>query len=521
MPTSCVIYARVSTKEQQEEGYSIPAQLKAIRAFCAAEDLTPLAEFIEAESAGKAGRTQFGRMLDFLAANPECKVVVAHKLDRLYRNFADQVSLEEQLGVRARYVMGDVPASPQGELLRDVQLSVAKYYLGNLREEVKKGMEEKVSQGGWPHRAPLGYVNDKLARTVRPDPLTAPLVAWGFERYASGVVSVPQLSAELADKGLVRKNGARLATATLHRVLTNPFYCGRLQYKGELYPGNHEPLISVALYETVQERLQGNRQGTKTREHIYALRGALRCAECGCLITAGTHKQHVYYRCTHGKGKGSCSQNKYIREDLLMQQVDELLSRIEIGPEVVEALALDCERLLEEKREELGESLKAVSAEIASLRAKEKRLLDAYLEGQVAAELYREHAQELSSKRSALELRLSEAETAELAPIQQVRDLARQASSARLTFQEVSDENKREVVQSVLCNLDVQEGRIASYQWKGPFELLEMEPSGAFKHQWWAMRDLNPRPCPCKGPALPLRQSPGYEASHSTRESVL
>ncbi len=49
-----------------------------------------------------------------------------------------------------------MPETPQGELIRDVQLSVSKFYLGNLAEEVRKGMDEKVAQGGWPHeRLPL------------------------------------------------------------------------------------------------------------------------------------------------------------------------------------------------------------------------------------------------------------------------------------------------------------------------------------------------------------------------------
>ncbi len=130
--TECVIYARVSTKEQQAEGYSIPAQLKAIREFCAREKLSPVAEFVEAESAGKAGRTQFGSMLSYLASHPEVAVVVAHKLDRLYRNFRDQITLDD-LGVRARCVVGDTPETPQGELMRDVNLSFSKFYLENLR----------------------------------------------------------------------------------------------------------------------------------------------------------------------------------------------------------------------------------------------------------------------------------------------------------------------------------------------------------------------------------------------------
>ena len=134
--------------------------------------MLPVAEFMEAESAGKAGRKRFGAMLGFLTEHREVRVVVAHKLDRLYRNFSDQVKLEEELGVEARYVLGDMPDTPQGELLRDVQLSVAKFYLGNLREEVKKGMDEKVAQGGWPDEAPLGYLNDRKPARIVLDPLT-------------------------------------------------------------------------------------------------------------------------------------------------------------------------------------------------------------------------------------------------------------------------------------------------------------------------------------------------------------
>ncbi len=143
-------------------------------------------------------------MLAFLASHPEVRIVVAHKLDRLYRNFADQVALEEELGVRARYVLGDMPDTPQGELLRDVQLSVAKFYLGNLREEVKKGMDEKVAQGGWPHQAPLGYLNDRRRAPSSPTRSRAPLVAFAFERYASGAVSISRAGRRARLAGLVR-----------------------------------------------------------------------------------------------------------------------------------------------------------------------------------------------------------------------------------------------------------------------------------------------------------------------------
>lgn len=232
----------------------------------------------------------------------------------------------------------------------------------------------------------------------------------------------------------------------------------------------------------MQGRLGANRNGTKSHSRVFSLRGAMRCKECGCLITAERAKGHTYYRCTHGKGKGTCSQSAYIREEALVAQVEEILGSIEIGPEVLEALVADCEKLLEEKRSELAPGLSAAESELSSLKAKEKKLLDAYLDGTVPSEVYRERAEELQVIRRGLELRIAEAGREQLDPIAQVRDLASRASSARVTFQEAAEEDRLEVLNSVLCYLDVEDGHIASYQWKGPFELLEMEPSGAFKH---------------------------------------
>jgi site-specific DNA recombinase len=479
----CVIYARVSTKEQQDEGYSIPAQLKGIRAFCASEKLSPVAEFVEAESAGKAGRKQFGAMLDYLKANADVRVVVAHKLDRLYRNFSDQITLEEVVGARARYVLGDMSDTPQGELLRDVQLSVAKYYLTNLAEEVRKGMDEKVAQGGWPHRAPLGYLNDKATRSIILDPATAPEVRWAFERYGSGLVSVEQLSDELAERGFL-PGGRKLHASRLHYMLANPIYCGRLRHKGVLYPGAHEPLITPPLFETVQATLTGKRNGTKSRR-VFALRGALYCAECGCMITAGVHKGHVYYRCT--QGKGACANHSYTREEMLLAQVDELLARIELEPALIDALIADAKLLDEQTKPKTADEREALTRQIAANRAREGKLLDGYLDGAIPVEAYQDKAESLASARRGLELRLSELDGDSASASSQVERNARLAGTARIRFHGGSDTEKAEIVSAVLCNLTMKDGHIASYQYKRPFEVLARDSKGAFSHTWWAM----------------------------------
>lgn len=383
----CVIYARVSTKEQQSEGYSIPAQLKAIRAYCAKEGLDPVAEFVEAESAGKAGRTQFGLLVEFFKANPEVRVVVAHKLDRLYRNFRDSLTLEEDLGVRARYVVSDIPEGPQGELLRDVNLSVAKFYLNNLREEVKKGMDEKVAQGGWPHRAPTGYVNDKSTRTIVVEPESAEFVRIAFRRYATGTVSLSDLAAELHALGFRSREGKRVGSSALHKMLRNPFYRGLLPYKGQTVPGRHEPLVSPELFALVQEVFEPRRNGSKGSKHAFTLRGFLTCAECGCKITAERQKGHAYYRCTHGKGRDACSQRRYAREEALFAEVDAILASIEIDSEFIEALVRDSRVRDAQEADNQGAEVKRLTRRIAELDTRGSKLLDGYLEGVVPVSL--------------------------------------------------------------------------------------------------------------------------------------
>ena len=482
----CVIYARVSTKEQQSEGYSIPAQLKAIRAFCELQGLSPVSEYVEAESAGKAGRKKFSEMVAFLSYNTHVRVVVAHKLDRLYRNFRDQITLED-LGVRARYVVGDIPDTPQGELLRDVNLSVAKFYLGNLREEVKKGMDEKVAQGGWPHLAPTGYRNDKETRTIVVIPDVAPLVRYAFERYASGQVSLLTLSEELHAKGFRSRSGCRMGASALHVLLKNPIYCGLIRYKGVVSQGNHESIITRELFDAVAVVFEPNRNSSKTAKHTFALRDYLVCSECGCKITAENQKGHVYYRCTHGKGREVCSQRKYTREELLMQQLDEILRSIEITPDIVEMLVADSRALDTQERGNGSAEVKRLSRAVTELDSKASRLLDGYLEGVVPAASYRTKVAEIAAERFAFEQQLLKLSKGACDKTAQVEALATTAATARLRFNEADTEGKRKVLSAVLLNADLNNGDIVSYQLKRPFECLLRDPKGAFNHPWWAM----------------------------------
>src|SRR5580698_5418457 len=186
---SAVIYARVSSKDQEREGYSIPAQLKLLREYADKNDLKIMQEFIDVETAKITGRKQFGEMVRFLKQNSSCRTLIVEKTDRLYRNFRDCVTLEEldveiHLPKEGQIISKD--SKSQAKLVHGIQVVIARNYIENLREEVRKGMREKAEQGIYPSRPPLGYRNNKLERTIEADPDKTLIAQRMFDLYGSG-----------------------------------------------------------------------------------------------------------------------------------------------------------------------------------------------------------------------------------------------------------------------------------------------------------------------------------------------
>ena len=81
-----VLYARVSSKDQEKEGFSIPAQLRLLREYATNKGFVIAQEFTDVETAKQSGRTNFGQMLGYLRKHAGgCRTVLVEKTDRLYR----------------------------------------------------------------------------------------------------------------------------------------------------------------------------------------------------------------------------------------------------------------------------------------------------------------------------------------------------------------------------------------------------------------------------------------------------
>jgi DNA invertase Pin-like site-specific DNA recombinase len=147
---TAVVYARVSSKDQEREGFSIPAQLKLLRAYALEHRLTILQEFVDVETAKQAGRGGFGEMLAFLKANPSCRTILVEKTDRLYRNIRDWITVDDRdlavHFVKENAVVSKASRSSE-KFMHGIKVLMAKNYVDNLSEEVKKGLREKAEQG--------------------------------------------------------------------------------------------------------------------------------------------------------------------------------------------------------------------------------------------------------------------------------------------------------------------------------------------------------------------------------------
>jgi len=276
-----------------------------------------------------------------LTVEDRCRTILVEKTDRLYRNLKDWVTLDE-LDLQVHFVKEGVILSGDSrsseKFMHGIKVLMAKNYIDNLSEETKKGMNEKASQGIFPSRAPLGYLNvtcgDK--HFIQPDTERSTIIRKLYEWYATGNYSIQTLTKMAYESGLVyRKSEGRISKSNIQFILTNPIYYGDFNWHGKIYSGVHEPIISKDLWDKVQLVLkERSRNNSGLQKYDWAFQGLLKCGHCGCTMTAELKKgKYVYYHCTGHRGK--CPE-KYVREEELERQFSLALRAFTLDDDVLQ-----------------------------------------------------------------------------------------------------------------------------------------------------------------------------------------
>ena len=480
-----VTYRRVSTQEQETEGFSMPAQRKTNLEYASKNGFQIVREFEEAETAKKAGRKQFSAMIQYLAEHPACRTIIVEKTDRLHRNFADAVALD-QLGIEIHLakegrIIGKNSRS-QDKLLYGIQLVIAANYIDNLKEEVRKGMREKAEQGIYPSRPPIGYRNNKAEKTIEIDPRKAPLARRMFELYATGNYSLSQLR-----KVIKREFGQHLAKGYLDRLLKNPFYVGSFVWQGTIFAGTHTPLVGREQFDQVQDVFRA-RNKPKYRKHAFAFQGLLTCAHDNCAVTAEIKKQkYTYYRCTGYRGPCDLP---YMRVEVLRERLGQIVKDIFIPASVL--TQLENSLLHDSGRQETikAEQLNRLRGRLNSVRGRLDQAYTDKLDGKISEDFWTRKSNEWSAEEQRI--------CAELLALEQLQpermlDAARileLAHKAHFLYLKQTPEEQAKLLKILISNCSIDAVNVFP-TYRKPFDLI-------FTHgkneRWRARRDSNPRP---------------------------
>lgn len=139
-------------------------------------------------------------------------------------------------------------------------------YTGHL---ASKAMEKKAKNGLPIGCAPVGYRNvwTEEGKRIEVEPRSAPLIKRAFQLATKKRSSIGKILKQLTAEGLVSRNGTPMVMSALYRLLTNPFYTGKLPYKGAIHQGIHTPLVTQKTFDLVQEQFTKRRKWSVIFQH--------------------------------------------------------------------------------------------------------------------------------------------------------------------------------------------------------------------------------------------------------------
>lgn len=326
--TKTILYARVSSKEQEETGYSLDAQEKLLKDYAAKNNFEAVKIFRISESAsGKQIRKTFNEMLEY-ANKHKILAILCEKIDRLTRNIKDAAIVNDWIMenearqihfVKENFILSKNTRAHEN-LVWDMKVAIARFYTNNLSEEVKKGQKEKLAQGWLPTKPPLGYktIGEKGRKIHVIDEEKSPFIKRMFESYYSGNYSLNELVKVMYKEGLRNRAGGKVGKSRMHEMLSNPFYYGSIRWKGEISKGGHDPLITKEFFDEVQKKLTRKTGSPHYKKHLPVFKAKIQCEECGGTIRWYTAKTHWYGECNHYK---KCSQRGCVRQEKVEEQL--------------------------------------------------------------------------------------------------------------------------------------------------------------------------------------------------------
>lgn len=431
------IYARVSTTEQAEEGYSIDEQIRVLNEYCVQHDYIVYEEYMDRGISGKniTGRPAVQKLL-LDAELKKFDVVIVWKMNRLARKSVDLMTIVEKFNSRnisfRSYTESYETETSSGKLQFQMMAAIAEYERNNIAENVKMGMIARAKTGRWNGGQLLGYdvvelpstntkrrnthlvINEKEANTIR-------LI---FQLYTTGS-GYKSIANHINKKGHLTKKQKTFSLNAIKTIVTNPTYAGFIRYnvrrdwnekrRNNINPdpiiqkGQHEPIISMETWE-IAENVYQSRSCKPNRVHDgeFPLTGIMRCPVCGAgmvigrttnRLKDGTKKVLEYYVCGAWKNKGTlvCRSNG-IRTDYADPYVLDKIKSLVNGDQLIKDLVSKVNSRNESMFAPLKREYDMYEKQLKDLEQKLSKTFDAYTDELISKAMYSEKARHLEDQ---------------------------------------------------------------------------------------------------------------------------
>ena len=305
-----------------------------------------------------------------------------------------------------------------------------------------------------------------------------------MEAFATGEYTLTKIQSKMFSLGLVGKDGKPLHLSTIQGILTNPFYYGMFKYRGELHQGSHKPMITKKLFNKIQKALkQNSRPRKKRKEKQFLFLGFARCGECGYMITAERHikksgLEFIYYRCTHKSKTQKCSQNRFLREEVLAQQVKEICQKVSLPDDWREKYLAKVDKWEKENRQLSELFAQNLKTELEKVKTKINRLMDAYLEGDLELPEFQLKKNELMTQKKTLEEKLSDFDRKGNHWLELTRNWIIEANQAKNFVLQENFSEMKNFLQKIGSNRKIKDQKL-EIEFKKPWNYLYSLPAEA------------------------------------------
>jgi site-specific DNA recombinase len=410
--------ARVSSREQEREGFSLDVQVDALNLDAERRAGKIIKLWRIAETASKQDeRKTFKELIAYAKKHAaEIDGILFYKIDRAARNLFDYVELERlefEYKVPFFSVTQPTENSPAGHLMRRTLANMASFYTEQQSVDVREGLARRVKEGWFIGMAPYGYRNVRRAGRgeVEVHPENGPKIRRIFLLFAYHGLTLDSLIERLKTDGIVyRPSTPIFPRSTLHAILHDRAYIGEVLHKGQWHPGKHEPLVDRPTWDRVQAILGGH----VYRAHEMTYAGELiECGHCQHPITGEQKikktkqgdRAYNYYRCARYNSPGH--PRTRLTEAELDRQILALFDRMRIDNQEVRDWVVRVLRARTQDEQETSREQRAdLQRQLTQVIAQQDRLLNLRLLDEIDADTFAGKQTELRDRTARLKLQL-------------------------------------------------------------------------------------------------------------------